>query len=156
TIRDVAGVLLEESGRAVAVRRAHAAAVLDLLRGKGSSDPDRVDAELGNVRAGLRWAIEHEPALVDTATVEAFVAYCVARSGFRELYRTLAALAQTAPDAEARAHALRGAGIGANESGDHESAIDLAQRADALFEKLDNTAGQCAALTLAGNAYKAL
>jgi predicted ATPase/DNA-binding XRE family transcriptional regulator len=156
TVREVAGDLLRASGRWADVCRAHAEVFCDLLRDAAAGDLSRIDAELDNVRAGLAWAIGNEPALVDAGTVEAFSQYCLARSRFREAYRVLVAVAEVAPDATAGAHALRGAGLAANEYGDHATALRLAQRSAALFEELGDAAGRCAALTVSGNAYKIL
>jgi predicted ATPase/tetratricopeptide (TPR) repeat protein/DNA-binding XRE family transcriptional regulator len=152
TIREVAAGMPADSGTATGIRRAHAATVLDLLR----QDLDGVDAELDNVRAGLGWAVGHEPGLLDGAAVEAFSRYCLMRSRFGELYRILSAIADAAADPATRAAALRGAGMGANETGDHQVAIAFAQQAAELFEKLADVPGRCAALTLLGNAHKAL
>ena len=156
TIRDVAADMLAASGTATGVRRAHAATVLALLRGSVADDLGRVDAELDNVRAGLAWAMASEPGLIVAADVEAFSRYCVMRSRFGEARRILSAVAQASGDDAVRAQALRGAGIGANETGDHEAAIAMAQRAADLFEKLDDVPGRCAALALSGNAHKVL
>jgi predicted ATPase/transcriptional regulator with XRE-family HTH domain len=156
TIREVAAGPLADSGTATGIRRAHAATMLDLLRDTPTGSLDRIDAELDNVRVGLGWAVGHDAALVDAAAVEAFSRYCLARSRFSEVYRILSAVADVSADPATRAQALRGAGIGANETGDHEAAIDLAQQAAELFEKLADVPGRCAALSLLGNAHKAL
>jgi len=136
----------------VRVRSAHATVIIELLRDGTFED---VDAELSNVRAGLCWAIAHEPARVDRAAVDAFIRYGTARSGYRELYRVLGALGEVAPDDVVRATALRGAGMGAIESGDHATADALAGRALELFEKLGDVPGRAAALNVAGTAAKA-
>jgi predicted ATPase/Tfp pilus assembly protein PilF/DNA-binding XRE family transcriptional regulator len=145
TIREVAA-----AGTPTAVRRAHAATFLDLLR---TAEFDRIDTELDNVRTALRWAVAHEAALVDAATVETFRRYCLMRSRFTEAYRVLSAVAAAVTDPATRAQALRGAGMGANETGDHAAAIALAEQAAELFTDVP---GRCAALTLLGNAHKAL
>jgi tetratricopeptide (TPR) repeat protein len=59
-------------------------------------------------------------------------------------------------DEAARAWASQGAGIAANEAGDHELAIERAQRSAVLFDRLGDPLGRASALTVAGNAYKAL
>ncbi|MGH3875407.1 MAG: hypothetical protein ACRDSK_00050 [Actinophytocola sp.] len=44
----------------------------------------------------------------------------------------------------ARAYALLGAGIAANENGDHQAAVELGDRAAARFAELPGHAGRCA------------
>jgi tetratricopeptide (TPR) repeat protein len=152
----VAADMLAASGTAPDIRRAHASTFLALLRETPAGDLRQVDAELDNIRSGLGWAAAEEPGLIGTADVEAFSRYCLMRSRFDEARRVLATVADASPDEAVRAQALRGAGMGANETGDHAAAIDLAHRAADLFEKVDDVPGLCGALSLSGNAHKAL
>jgi predicted ATPase/DNA-binding XRE family transcriptional regulator len=154
TIREIAVDIVGETGLGSLVRGAHAAYFLGLVQ--GGAAPDRVDRDLDNVRTALDWAVGHEPALLDAALVRGLIGYFGARGSFDEAGRTLGAVVDAAPDDDTRAWALHGAGIAANERGDHETALGLATHSDALFEKLADPAGRSTALTVIGNAYKAL
>jgi tetratricopeptide (TPR) repeat protein len=153
TIREVALDLLAASGVAATVRDAHASIFLDFVR---TSPPDAVDTELDNVRAGLVWALAHRPQLLDVALVRALTGYFAGRSLFAEAGRALGLIADATVDEATRAWAYHGAGLAANEAGNHAGAIDLAQRSAAAFERLGDGTGRGTALTVAGNAYKAL
>jgi tetratricopeptide (TPR) repeat protein len=150
TIREVAADLLDDLD---GVRAAHAAHFLGLAR---SGVPAAVDAELDNVRAALDWAVGGEPAVLDALLVAAVSAYLRGRGSFTEAYRVLTAIADAAPDPAARAHAWCGAGIAANESGDPDRAVPLAQRAAEGFAAAGDPTAHCMALSLLGNAYKAM
>ncbi len=156
TIREIAGDLLAEAAAGPAVRRAFAAYAAGLLRADTGGEPDylRVDAELPAVRAGLAEAVAIAPELLDPELVRAVTAYHTSRGHFPAARHTLTAIAEAAPDPAARAYALLGAGIAANEDGDHPAAVELGERAAARFAELPEHAGRCAALTLVGNAHK--
>lgn len=155
TIREVAAELLAASGHGPAVRRAHARYFLDLVR--AGTEPDRIEAEWDNVRAGLGWTLAEEPNAPDLALVGALAGHLTGRSRFAEAHRLLTAVAEPAgAEPAVRARALHAAGIAADQAGDHRRAVELADRAAALCTELDDPAGHAAALTLAGNAYKAL
>jgi len=154
TIREIAGELLAEAGPAV--RQAFAAYAAELLQAVTGGEPDyrRVDAEWPAVRAGLAEAVTTAPELLDPALVRAVTAYHTSRGHFPAARHTLTVIAEAAPDPAARAYALLGAGIAANEDGDHQAAVELGDRAAARFAELPGHSGQCAALTLVGNAHK--
>jgi predicted ATPase/tetratricopeptide (TPR) repeat protein/DNA-binding XRE family transcriptional regulator len=153
TIREVAADLLETSADTT-VRAAHAACFLDLVR---AAVPGMVDGELDNVRAALDWAMRGRPSLLDGPVVSAVSAFLCGRGYFAEAYRVLTAIADVTPDPMARAHAWCGAGIAANESGQPERAVPLAQRAAAAYEAVGRgVPAHCSALALLGNAYKAM
>src|SRR6266545_4963712 len=158
TIREVAVDLLAAAGLSDLVNGAHAEVFLDLVRTAAALPGgfDRLDTELDNVRAGLVWSIANEPALLDVALVRALTGYFVSRSSFAEAARTLMAVADAVADDIVRAWALNGAGLATNEDGDRETAIVRAERSIALFERLGDGLGRCTALTVAGNAHKAL
>jgi len=156
TIREIAGELLAEAAAGPAVRRAFAAYAAELLQAATGGEPDyrRVDAEWPAVRAGLAEAVTTAPELLDPALVRAVTAYHTSRGHFPAARHTLTVIAEAAPDPAARAYALLGAGIAANEDGDHQAAVELGDRAAARFAELPGHAGRCAALTLVGNAHK--
>jgi predicted ATPase/transcriptional regulator with XRE-family HTH domain len=155
TIREIAGELLAGAEAGPAVRRAFAAHAAELLASTGGEPDYRlVDAEWPAVRAGLAEAVATAPELLDPALVRAVTAYHTSRGHFPAARHTLAAIAEAAPDPAARAYALLGAGIAANEDGDHQAAVELGERAAARFAELPGHAGRCGALTLVGNAHK--
>jgi predicted ATPase/DNA-binding XRE family transcriptional regulator len=157
TIREVGLELLAASGAEAAVRRAQAEYVVDLVLRAPDEEQgyERVDAELDNVRAGLGWAVASAPVLLDAPVVRALTAYYASRGHFPEALRILRAIADAVPEDGARAYALHGAGLAANESGDQHTAITLAERASEIFGRLGDTSGRCATLSLIGNAHKA-
>jgi predicted ATPase/transcriptional regulator with XRE-family HTH domain len=156
TIREIAAAGLAASGHDRAVRRAHAVRFLDLLRDAAGSQGQLIDGELDNVRTGIAWAAGCEPALLDEPLVRALSGYLLARSRFAEARRILLTVAEAAGDLPVQAAALHAAGIAADQHGDHHTAVTLAHRSAAMFEKLADARGRGAALTLSGNAYKAL
>ena len=156
TIREIAGELLAEAEAGTAVRRSFAAYAAELLQAATGGEPDyrRVDAEWPAVRAGLAEAVTTAPELLDPALVRAVTAYHTSRGHFPAARHTLTVIADAARDPAARAYALLGAGIAANEDGDHQAAVELGDRAATRFAELPGHTGRCAALTLVGNAHK--
>ena len=154
TIREVALDLLAATGSDPAVRRAHAGHFLAAIRDPAGGD--RVDVERDNVRAALSWTVAHAPELLDVPLARGLTAYHFARGQFVEAHRTLRAVADAAADEATRAWALHGAALAANESGEHATALAVAQECAALFGALGDTLGRCTALTVIGNAQKAL
>ncbi len=149
TIREVAADQLTASGAEPVVRRAHAAYFLSLL-------PDLPDIEHDNLRTALGWVTDNEPAALTVQMARGLTGYHLARGRFAEAYRALGAVAAAAPEAETRAWALHGAAVAANESAAHEAALETAQRCRELFAELADLSGQGTALTVIGNAQKAL
>jgi predicted ATPase/DNA-binding XRE family transcriptional regulator len=154
TIREVAVDLLAATGFDAAVRRAHAGHFLAPIRDPAGRD--RVDVERDNVRAALSWTVAHAPELLDVPLARGLTAYHFARGQFVEAHRTLRSVADAAADGATRAWALHGAAIAANESGEHATALAVAQDCAALFGALGDTLGRCTAMTVIGNAQKAL
>jgi predicted ATPase/transcriptional regulator with XRE-family HTH domain len=156
TIREIAVDLLAAAALDRAARTAHAAHFFDLVRAARSA-PDGfegVDRELDNVRAALAWSTAADPVRLDAALAQALTAYFSTRGRFAEGCRVLRAIAGAAGDDATRARAWHGAGIAANESGDHEGAIQAAERSAALFDGLDDPLGRCTAIAVVGNAHK--
>ena len=149
TIREVAADQLSASGAEPAVRGAHAAYFLGLL-------PEVPDREHDNLRAALGWATEREPETLTVQLARGLTGYHLGRGRFAEAYRALGAVAAAAPRAEVRAWALHGAAVAANESAAHDAALATAQRCAALFAELGDPGGEGTALTVLGNAQKAL
>jgi predicted ATPase len=157
TIREIGLELLAASGAEPVVRRAQAEYLAELVVRAPTEEHgyDRVDAELDNIRVAFGWAIAAAPALLTAPVVRALTAYYASRGHFPEARRMLRAIADAVPDGQARAHALHGAGLAANESGDQRTAIELAEQASDGFARLGDTGGRSAALSLIGNAHKA-
>lgn len=144
TIREVVEDQLTGHGD----RAAHAGHFLRLVR---DGDPRLAD-ELENVRAAVQHATDSAPTLLDVATVRALTSHYVARGRFAEGRRMLTVAADAAPTEQARAWALHGAAVTANESGDPEAALALATAAADIFGV--DPDGRAATLTLIGNAHK--
>ena len=144
TIREVVEDQLTSEGD----RDTHAAHFLHLVR---DGDPRLAD-EQENVRAALQHAVDAAPALLQVATVRALTNHYVARGRFAEGRRMLTGAAGAAPTEQARAWALHGAAVTANESGDPEAALTLAASAAEAFG--GDPDGRAATLTLIGNAHK--
>jgi predicted ATPase/transcriptional regulator with XRE-family HTH domain len=155
TIREVGEDLLAASGAERTVRRAQAMHLAGLV-GRAEVDGfEQVDAELDNVRAALGWAVAEAPDVLGAPLVRALASYYASRGYFPEALRTLRAIARVGPDDETRAYALYGAGLAANESGDQDTAIALAQEAGEIFAGLAEAPLRCQTMSLIGNAHKA-
>lgn len=146
TIREVA---LDLAGDAD--RDAHAAHFLALVRDGGDAG-----GELGNVRAAVDRARAARPDLLDVPTIRALNGFYLARAMFTEAAGTLSGVAAAVADGPARAWALHGAAIAANESGASASAVRAATGCAEMFERLGDDLGRCMALTVLGNAHKFL
>jgi predicted ATPase/transcriptional regulator with XRE-family HTH domain/tetratricopeptide (TPR) repeat protein len=144
TIREVVEDQLTSAGD----RDSHADHFLRLVR---DGDPRLAD-ELDNVRAAVQHAVDASPALLQVATVRALTSHYVARGRFAEGCRVLTAAAGVAQTTQARAWALHGAAVTANESGDPAAALELAASAAETFG--DDPDGRAATLTVIGNAHK--
>lgn len=149
TIREVAAGQLAAAGAEPVVRRAHATHFLGLL-------PAVPDRDHDNLRAALGWVTEREPAALTVELARGLTAYHLGRGYFAEAYRALGAVAEAATAAGVRAWALHGAAVAANESGAPEAALTAAQSCANLFAVLSDASGQSTALTVLGNAQKAL
>ncbi len=149
TIREVAADQLTASGAEPAVRDAHADYFLGLL-------PDVPDRDHGNLRAALDWVVDQQPDVLTAGLARGLTAYHLGRGRFAEAYRLLGAVAAAASRADAQAWALHGAAVAANESGAPHEALSAAERCAELFAELGDPGGQGIALTVQGNAQKAL
>ncbi|MFC0430639.1 tetratricopeptide repeat protein [Kutzneria buriramensis] len=144
TIREV----VEDQLTSGADRDAHAGHFLGLVR---DADP-RLAGEQDNVRTAVQHAVSAARGLLDVPTVRALTHHYVARGRLAEGRRMLTGVASAAPTEPARAWALHGAAVTANESGDPEAALALATAAVDTFG--DDPDGRAATLTLIGNAHK--
>ncbi|GAB3872567.1 hypothetical protein GCM10029964_011190 [Kibdelosporangium lantanae] len=84
--------------------------------------------------------------------MRALTNHYMARGRFAEGCRMLTAAANAAPTRQARAWALHGAAVTANESGEPEAALELAASAAETFGT--DPDGRAATLTVIGNAHK--
>jgi tetratricopeptide (TPR) repeat protein len=139
---------------AQAVRAAHAHHFVALLR--SARTPSEIDAELDNVRAALAWTVRFRQSDVDVALVAAIISYYRGRGYFPEAYRVLSPIAEATSDPATRAHARCAAGIAANENGDPQRAVELAEAAAEGFAIIEDLPGRTTALALLGNGHKAL
>jgi predicted ATPase/class 3 adenylate cyclase len=148
TISEFANAMLEGSGEAEAVRRAHAEYFLALAEEAepmlwGAEDAawlDRLEREHDNMRAALSWAIEHEEGELALRVGGALWRFWYMEGYHGEGRRWLeAALGKEwgAAAAEARARALEGLGWLASGQGD----LDRAQAAAKEGLKLSTDAG---------------
>jgi predicted ATPase/DNA-binding XRE family transcriptional regulator len=149
TIREVAADQLTASGAEPAVRGDHAGYFLGLL-------PDVADRDYDNLRAALGWVVERQPDALTVELARGLTAYHLGRGRFAEAYRLLGSVAAAAPRADVQAWALHGAAVAANESAAPHDALSTAERCAALFAELGDPGGQGIALTVQGNAQKAL
>jgi non-specific serine/threonine protein kinase len=187
TLREYAGELLTASGEREDVEKAHAAHYLALaeeaepeLRGPGQALwVERLEADVDNLRAALRWAGGHatmvvvEPALPrlsaqdsDRASVGLRLAAALWRFWWEHGYLSEgrawlggfladeAARAQSRPRTEMssslRARALAGAGILAAEQADYGWATALLEESLALWRALGDTMGGAEVLNTLG------
>jgi tetratricopeptide (TPR) repeat protein len=148
TIHEFANAMLEGSGEAEAMRRAHASYFLALAEEAepmlwGAEDAawlDRLEHEHDNMRASLSWAIEHEEATLALRVGAALRWFWYMEGYYGEGRRWLEAALDKdwgAAAAEARARALEGVGWLAEGQGD----FDRGQAATEEGLKLSTEAG---------------
>jgi predicted ATPase len=103
----------------------------------------RLDEELGNLRASLRWAADHGEPLLSQQLAGALWYFWRLRSNFSEGQRWLdEALALGAPDpSPVRARAIRGATNLAYASGNYERASELVETSLVVHHQLDDRWG---------------
>ncbi|CAA9527430.1 MAG: hypothetical protein AVDCRST_MAG73-519 [uncultured Thermomicrobiales bacterium] len=152
TIREFALERLELSGEAASFRDAHAAHYLALTQEarNETSGPeqgrwlDRLEAELGNLRAALAWATERADALTALGLANSLEKLWDARGLLREGRHWLeraSALPMDGVRPETRAQALSNAGSVAQALGDLEGARVLQERALTILRELDSEGG---------------
>ena len=164
TVRQYAGERLAASGEEQALRRRHAGFFLDLaesaeaaMKGPGQEDwLDRLEAELGNLRAALAWSVGSEEvrdAEVGLRLSGALWRLCYLRGHYGQGRAWLeAALASGAsPAGEPRAGALTGAGVLALLQCEYGRAERHLQEALALCEGLGDRRGEASALQALGS-----
>ncbi|HZO28356.1 MAG TPA: tetratricopeptide repeat protein [Chloroflexota bacterium] len=156
TIREYAAERLEASADAEAIRRRHASYYVALAE---QADPalrgprqdiwlERLEAEHGNIRAALAWALERHEREVALRLAGALWRFWWVRGHLSEGSRWLAgALSETtgAP-AAARARAMNGAGNLAWSRGEHASACALFEESLAIHRQLGDKLGTARAL----------
>lgn len=164
TVRQYAGERLAASGEEQALRRRHAGFFLDLAeraeaapKGPGQEDwLDRLEAELGNLRAALGWSVgsgEARDAEVGLRLSGALWRLCYLRGHYGQGRAWLeAALASGAsPSGGPRARALTGAGVLALLQCEYGRAERRLQEALALCEGLGDRRGEASALQALGS-----
>jgi predicted ATPase/DNA-binding CsgD family transcriptional regulator len=161
TVREFALDRLAESGEEAAVRAAHAAAMADLAE---QAEPEllgphewrwmaRLDAELGNLRAALTWALEQdaEMALRIGAALWSYWGWHQPAEGRRWL---TAALAQPAPASGlVRAKALTTRAALALLEGDAATGLDASRTAASLAREAGDALAEAAALWIVAYSY---
>jgi predicted ATPase/DNA-binding CsgD family transcriptional regulator len=155
-IREFATEQLKHGGEAAAIQQAHAAYYLNLAETaasklKGSEQEswlERLEQEHDNLRAALRWSLEHGEAETALRLVSALWYFWLLRGYLSEGNRWLvAALAKAEVSAAAvKAKVLNGAGVLAMYQGDFRRAETLCAESLALFRQLADRAGIAAAL----------
>jgi predicted ATPase/DNA-binding NarL/FixJ family response regulator len=159
TVREY-GLELLAGGEDEEVRRAHAAWCLTLVERAGPelSGPepgpwlDRLEAEHDNLRAALGWAVARGETELGLRLAGGLWRFWRHRGYWTEgrgwLERTLA-LGEGS--AAARATALNGAGVFADDQGDYERAVPRYEAALALFRSLGDRRGAAGALSNLGD-----
>jgi predicted ATPase len=165
TIRAYAADRLATIGEAEAVRRAHAAYYLELAERAGREIPgpsqtawlDRLDAEYGNLRAALEWAVEQPDAELPLRLASILTPFWQVRGYLREGYDWIErALAKGASaDPAVRAAALFGLGRLAFDLGDYARAREWFEASLTLRRRLGNRRDVAESLTNLGFAVAA-
>ena len=161
TVREYAAEKLEERGEGETIRAAHAGYFLhiaeeaepELIRPNQRTWLSRLDSELENVRAALRWfleggAVEQELRLAD-ALFWFWYAHGYWSEGRRWLEEGLARGDGLVP--RARARALYRLGSLTTSQGDHERATPLLEEALGLFWEMGDRTGSAGVLNDLGN-----
>lgn len=156
-VRRYAGDKLAETGRQEEMAQRHArlfADVVEELSGgaEGTRPPgwlDRLELEHDNVRAALRWSLEHEAADLALRIAGATWTFWKLRGHLTEGRSWLEQALEAAhePEPSVLASALRGAGSLAASLGDDERAREHLQRSLELAEQLGDDAGVRASLS---------
>ena len=160
-IRQYALEKLEESGEAEEVRRRHAGYYLALgeragSKLKGPEQPtwlERLETELGNLRAAIGWAIEHGEMEMLAQMAWSMWKFWWLRGHRDEGRRRMEEALASAPDplsASARARLLFVAATLGQATGDFESTPSLAEESLALFRRLEDKDGIAEALGTTG------
>ena len=153
TIREYALEQLEESGEVETIRRAHAIYYLDLVEGaepellRGAHQSvwyQRLEAEHGNLRSALRWALEHGEAEVvlrlGGMLWRFWQTHAHLSEGRRWLEAALALCSPVPPSLRgAMAKALHGAGALAANLRDYQQAASRLEQSLALARELNDT-----------------
>lgn len=158
TIREFGWELLNQTAELEAARRAHASYYLsfaqqaeqELTGARQKNWLTRLDLEQDNLRAALRWALEHHEVEFAQRMAGALQPFWFARTHWSEGRRWLEdalAMNSAAPqDPSIRAKALYGAGMLARYQGDFARARMLCEQSLALYRTLADNAGVVMAL----------
>ncbi len=172
TIHEYAREMLEESGEGEESRKQHTKYFLALaeeaephLRGPEQAKWfKQVEDEHDNMRTALGWALEHGGTEIALRLSGALFWFWLIRGYLREGSRwlELSLAGGGSQPTSARALALRGAGLLAEEQGDYERADTLVEESLALYRELGDKQGLAKALgnvgdiaTMYGNSAKA-
>jgi non-specific serine/threonine protein kinase len=161
TIREYASELLTASGEREAMQRAHAAycqafaerAETELRGPRQAEWMERLEADVDNLRAALRWSLvndEPDIGLCFGGALWYFWFVSGRLSEGREWLRALLAGADSREPSQMRAESLVGASWLAFCQGDYDAANTQAQEGLRLHERLGNKRGRAAALTTLG------
>jgi predicted ATPase/transcriptional regulator with XRE-family HTH domain len=161
TIREYARNLLTVSGERAAMERAHAAyyqafaerAETELRGPRQAEWMERLEAEVDNLRAALRWSLLHDEPDIGLCLGGALWYFWFVSGHLGEgrdwLHAVLAA-ADSSRTSQMRAESLVGASWLAFCQGDYDEATTQAQEGLRLYEGLGNKRGRAAALTTLG------
>ena len=161
-VRQYAAEKLASSGEENSIRRRHAEHLAGLaahaepeLTGAGQEAwLDRLEAELGNLRAALRWALgpESGDAEVGLGLAGSLWRFCYLRGHYREGRAWLEeALASGGSSRSGQAKALAGAGVLALLRCDYEGAGRRLEEGLALYRELGDSPGEALALQVLGS-----
>ena len=159
-IREFAVECLDRSAELERARRHHAVHFLSLAEqaeaaGLGPEQGrwfDQLEEEHDNLRAALRWAVEHGDTEFELRLVAALAHFWYVRGHMNEGRDRIAGALSRGPGAPAglRVKVLEGAGMLALWQGDHQQAHLLLRECLALAEELGETMRQAHVLTLLG------
>jgi predicted ATPase/class 3 adenylate cyclase len=148
TIGEYALERLEEAGEVEPTRRAHAEYFADLAERIAPSfrlpdvQPvmDRLERDIGNFRAALRWSLEGAHAETGLRVAGALREFWLQRSHMDEARRTIVELLEHPPasDSPAAARAIMTAGSLASWQGDYVAALHYGEQALAVFRERDD------------------
>jgi predicted ATPase len=159
TIREFATERLVASEEAAAIRHAHAAtfrrlveaAEPQLVGAEQESWIERLDADLGNIRAALAWAVEIGEWTTIQQIAGSLIEFWDVRGLFSEGLSWLEhALTEAAPSAE-RVKALLAAGVLAHGLGDLDRARTFCEQSLMLAREFGDERGIARALNMLGN-----
>jgi predicted ATPase/transcriptional regulator with XRE-family HTH domain len=162
TVRELAAGYLRDSGEETAIRNRHLdfylalaeEATLELFGPALAAWLERLDHDVANLRTALEWAWERRQIVDGLRLAGALAPFWRMRDhtteGRAQLTRLIAAMDDFQVPVAVRARALDGAGVLANTQGDQHQAMQLLDRAVALYRESDDPLAAVRALNARG------